>query len=148
MKTVLEKQTRDGLIDRINTLNENSKPQWGKMNIYQAIKHCTLWDEWIFGKTSYRQLLVGRLFGKMALRNVLKDDKPLSRNSPTISAFRIGGTDGDVEAEKTKWIALIEQYENFSNPGFVHPFFGRMTREQIGFLAYKHIDHHLRQFGS
>lgn len=148
MKTVLDKQTRDELINRINTLNEDSKAQWGKMNVYQALKHCTLWDEWIFGKARYKQFLVGRLFGKMALKNVLKDDKPLSRNSHTIPAFRMTGTNGDVAAEKAKWIALIAQYANFSNPGFVHAFFGKMTSEQIGYLAYKHIDHHLRQFGS
>jgi hypothetical protein len=41
----------------------------------------------------------------------------------------------------------VEAYANYSNPGFVHDFFGKMTDEQIGIFAYKHADHHLRQFG-
>jgi len=28
----------------------------------------------------------------------------------------------------------------------MHPFFGKMTKEQVGYLAYKHTDHHLWQF--
>ena len=84
----------------------------------------------------------------MALKSVLKDDKALSRNTPTISSLIIKETSGDIEAEKAKWIASIERYANFSNSNFVHPFFGKMTKEQIGQMVYKHIDHHLRQFNS
>lgn len=147
MKTIFDKETRYGLIDRINTLNENSKAQWGKMNVYQVIKHCRIWDEMAFGKKKYRQAFIGRLFGKMALKNLIKDEKPLKRSTPTIPDLKITG-DGDVSSEKSKWIATIKEYDHFSNDDFVHPFFGRMTKEQIGYLAYKHIDHHLRQFNA
>ncbi len=147
MKSVFDKETRDELINRINTLNENSKAQWGRMNIYQMLKHCTLWEEWISGKKKYKRIFLGRLFGKMALKNLLKDEKPMGRNAPTIPEFRIR-ENGNVSAEKAKWIDLIEEHARFSNPEFVHTFFGKMTKEQIGYLAYKHTDHHLRQFNS
>jgi hypothetical protein len=146
MKTTFDKATRDELIRRINTLNESSKAQWGKMNVYQMLKHNTLWGEWIADKRTHKQVFIGRLFGRMALKNVLKDEKPLTRNTPTLPELIITGT-GDVEAEKAKWIALLEEHAHFSNPGFVHSFFGKMTEEQIGYMAYKHADHHLRQFG-
>jgi Protein of unknown function (DUF1569) len=150
MKTVFDKTTRAELINRINLLNENSKAQWGRMNIYQMLKHCTLWDEWVSSKQKNKQILLGRLFGKMALKNVLKDEKPLGRNSPTIPELRINklGENGDVASEKTKWIGLIQAYAHFPNAEFVHTFFGKMTKEQIGYLAYKHADHHLRQFSA
>ena len=45
-----------------------------------------------------------------------------------------------------KWIALIEGYAQYSNTDFVHAFFGKMTKEQVGIMTYKHTDHHLRQF--
>jgi len=45
-------------------------------------------------------------------------------------------------------VKRIEQYADYNNPKFIHPFFGPMTKEQIGFFAYKHSDHHLRQFGA
>jgi len=148
MKTIFDKTTRDELIKRINTLNENGTAQWGKMNIYQMLKHCTIWDEWILGKNKpvYKQAFIGRLFGKMVLKKVTKDEKPLDRNVPTSAEFKIKEKNGDVAAERQKWIAFIEEYEHYSNPGFIHDFFGKMTREQVGLLAYKHTDHHLRQF--
>jgi hypothetical protein len=79
------------------------------------------------------------------LKNLLKDEKPMGRNAPTVPGFSITG-DGDVLSEKKKWIAMVEEHARFSNVDFVHPFFGKMTKGQIGYLAYKHTDHHLRQF--
>jgi hypothetical protein len=146
MKTVLDKSTRDELIGRINTLNENSTPQWGKMNIYQMLRHCTMWEEMALGKKKYKQSFLGRLFGKMALKDMMKE-KPIGRNLPTVPEFKIKES-GDVESEKNKWIALMKEHDNISADGFVHPFFGKVTKEQIGIMAYKHIDHHLRQFNS
>src|ERR1700754_4968672 len=147
MKTIFDHTTRDELISRINMLNDESKAQWGSMNIYQMVKHCRLWEEMILGSKRYKQAFIGRLFGKMALKSVLKDESPLRRNTPTLPELRITDN-GAVCSEKIKWIALVEKYAHFSNADFIHPFFGRMTKEQIGYLAYKHTDHHLRQFNS
>lgn len=150
MKTIFDKSAREELITRINTLQENSVPEWGRMNIYQMVKHCIVWEEWIQGvhKPKYRQEFIGLIFGKMALKNMIKDEKPFSRNVPTSNAFKVKEKHGDVESDKKKWITLLKGYENYSNPGFIHDFFGKMTEEQIGILAYKHTDHHLRQFKS
>jgi len=147
MKTVYDKATRDELIHRINTLHANSPAQWGKMKVYQMVKHCRLWEEMMLGKTKYDRAFIGRLFGKMALKKVLKNEAPLGRNSPTIPALIIK-EDGDVSIEKSKWIALIEEHAQAWVPDLIHPFFGKLTREQIGQLVYKHGDHHLRQFNS
>jgi hypothetical protein len=146
MKTVFDKTTRDELISRISSLNENNKAAWGRMNLYQALKHCTRWDEWMQSDKNNRQAFVGRLFGKMALKKALKDEGPLARNTPTLREFKIKETTGDITTEKKMWISLINKYAHFSNPVFFHTFFGKMTREQVGQLAYKHADHHLRQF--
>jgi Protein of unknown function (DUF1569) len=145
MKSVFDKTTREGLITRINTLDENSTAQWGKMTVYQMLKHCRLWEQMVFGQQKYKRGFLGLLFGKMALKDLTKDDEPLKRNTPTIAELKITGT-GDVASEKKNWLVLIEQYAHFSNTDLVHPFFGKMTKEQIGYLAYKHTDHHLRQF--
>jgi uncharacterized protein DUF1569 len=145
MKTVFDKTTRDQLILRINNLDENRSAEWGKMNLYQMLKHCSLWEEMAFGRKKYKRVFMGVIFGKIALKSLLKDEKPMSRNAPTISQLKVKGN-GNVTTEKKNWIAHMEAYANFSNHKFVHPFFGKMTKEQIGYLAYKHADHHLRQF--
>ena len=146
MKTVFEKPTRDELIKRINRLNEKSTAQWGKMNIFQMLTHCIQWEEMALGRKKYQQSFLGRLFGKMALKDFVKDETPFKKNVPTVPAFKIKEQTGDVELQKQKWATLIDEYEHFSNVDFVHPFFGKMNKEQIGYLAYKHTDHHLRQF--
>jgi hypothetical protein len=148
MNSTLEKPTRDKLIVRINLLNEDKVAVWGKMNVFQMIKHCILWEEMVFGVKKYNRVFIGRIFGKMALKSILKDEKSLKRNTPTIPEFVIKETTGDLTHEKIKWVALIEQYEHFAHDNFIHPFFGKMAKEQIGYMAYKHIDHHLRQFGA
>lgn len=146
MNSIFETETRTELINRIHLLNENSTAQWGKMNIYQMLKHCTLWEEMMQGKQKYKRVLLGRLFGKMALKTVLKDGAPLKHSTPTIPALIIKEKDGDFLNLKKEWISRIEGYTNFTNTDFVHVFFGKMTKEQIGQMVYKHIDHHLRQF--
>lgn len=148
MKSVLDKTTRDELISRINTLNENSQPQWGKMNIYQMLRHCVVCEEMYLGRKQYKRTLMGRIFGKLALNNLLKNETPLQKNAPTSPFFKIKETNGNVLAERNKWAALMEEYAHFSNNDFVHWFFGKMTKEQVGHFAYKHTDHHLRQFNA
>lgn len=149
MKTIFDRALRDELISRVNSLEENSKPLWGKMNTYQMTRHCSIWDEWVLGKNDYvyKQDLLGRIFGKMALRSNTKDDRPIGKNMPA-GKFAVKEKQvGDLKAQKAIWTNLIADYGNYSNERFIHDFFGKMTKEQIGIFAYKHADHHLRQFG-
>ncbi|MEO6405502.1 MAG: DUF1569 domain-containing protein [Ferruginibacter sp.] len=146
MKSIFDKATRDELIERVNSLNENSTAQWGKMNVSQMMKHCTQWDEMALGKKNYKQSFIGKLFGKMALKNMLNDE-PIKQNLPTVPDFKIK-EDINFAEEKEKWISLIGEYESFSNDNFIHPFFGTMSKENTGKIVYKHVDHHLQQFKS
>lgn len=148
MKTIFEKSTRDELVQRINLLNSDNKPAWGKMNVYQMPKHCTIWNEWVLGINDfvYKQEFLGKIFGKMALKSNTKDDKPIGKNMPAGKAFTVKETVGDLTSLKSIWIEQIKSYDNFSNDEFIHDFFGKMTKEQIGIFAFKHNNHHLRQF--
>lgn len=149
MKTIHDPHVRKQLIKRIEQIDGNRKAVWGKMTVFQMLRHNTYWNGWILGTEDhhYKQTFPGKIFGKIALRKMIRDEKPFDRNIPTSEEFKVREPHGDLEAEKSKWISLIGHYENYHNPGFVHGFFGKMTKEQIGVLVYKHSDHHLRQFG-
>jgi hypothetical protein len=149
MKTIFDKSIREELIGRIKGINQNNKAKWGKMNIFQMLKHNTYWNGWILGKDdhTYKQTFMGKIFGKIALKKMIKDEKPFDKNIPTSDQFKVKESNGDLESEKSNWISLLSEYENYSNPNFVHDFFGKMSKEQIGILVYKHTDHHLNQFG-
>jgi hypothetical protein len=76
-------------------------------------------------------------------------EKPFPKNSPTDRTFII--TDPrKFEDEKA---ILIEHIQAFSNGGphactrHPNPFFGKLTPDEWARGQYKHIDHHLQQFG-
>lgn len=150
MKTLFDKSTRDELVQRINSINENNKAVWGKMNVSQMLKHCTKWNEWVLGTKAfvYKQNFIGKIFGKMALKNNTKDAKPIGKNMPAGKTFTIKEKVEEITTLKSIWIEQIKFYENYSNDNFIHDFFGNMTNEQIGIFAFKHNDHHLRQFNA
>lgn len=100
------------------------------------------------GIQKHKQSFLGKLFGKVALKDFIKDDAPFKQNVPTAPSLKIQEKTGDIAFLKDKWISLLKQYEHFGNGHLIHPFFGKLTKEQIGILAYKHTDHHLRQFRS
>ena len=149
MKTIFDPSTREELIHKVNEISNTNKALWGKMNVLQMLQHNTYWNRWILGKGSYpyKQAFLGKIFGKIALKKMIRNDKPFDKNIPTSDQFKVKEETGDLDAEKADWITLIRDYENYYNPDFVHDFFGKMSREEIGILVYKHTDHHLRQFG-
>ena len=89
MKTIFDKTKRDELINRVNSINKNSQSLWGKMNIYQMTRHCTIWNDWVLGKDNfvYKQGYLGKIFGKMALKSNTKDDRPIGKNMPSGKAL-------------------------------------------------------------
>lgn len=148
MKSIFDAATRNELAGRINAVTAQNTAQWGKMNVAQMLKHCAMCDDMFHGELKIKRVFIGRLLGPMILKKILKNDKPIGRNAPTSPVLKSSITNEETELQKTEWLKRIVRYENYNHTGFVHPFFGPMTREQIGLLAYKHADHHLRQFGA
>ena len=146
MKSILSEEIRTGLIKRINLLRDDSKPKWGKMNVDQMVRHCILWNELSLGRVSSKQTFLGFLFGKLALRKLIKDEKPVPQNMPTLPILIIKDLTGNLESDKQKWIKQINEFAQADDYTIIHPFFGKMDKDQIDKLAYKHTDHHLRQF--
>ena len=148
METIFDQETRDKIIARINTLTEGNAAQWGKMDIRQMLAHCTMYEEMLQGKRKFKRIFLGRLFGKVAMKDIIGDARPVKRNLPTIPELKVFEPGINFAAEKKKWIALLDAYANFGNQDSEHAFFGKITNQQIGYLSYKHADHHLRQFNS
>ena len=147
MRTILDTVTRQALIQRINMLNENSAAMWGKMNVHQMIKHCTLWEEMALGKTIYKREFLGLLIGRLVMKSFFKNDKPMDKNVPAGPLRVKGPVNSNFAEDRKQWISLIEEYGRLTHHEMMHPFFGRLTKEQVGQFAFKHSDHHLRQFG-
>ncbi len=150
MKSIFNQTTNQNLVQRAASISNDSQAQWGKMNSYQMMKHCIKNMELLQNKQQYSRVFLGRIFGKMALNATLKNEKPMSKNSPTHPELVIK-ENGDIKELKDQFINMLQTYVEVKESeynNFVHPFFGKMTAGQVGEWEYKHIDHHLRQFGA
>ena len=116
------------------------------MKVDQMIRHCILQNELSLDRIPSKQTFLGFLFRKRVLRKFLKDENPLPKNVSTIPFLIIKDHTGNLESNKQKWIEQINEYGQSEDYTIIHPFFGKMNKDQIGKLAYKHTDHHLRQF--
>lgn len=89
MQSIFDEAIRTELIERINKVDETCTAKWGKMEVSQMLRHCVQWEEMILGKRIYKQSFLGKLFGKMALTGMIKDDSPVKQNMPTVPEFKV-----------------------------------------------------------
>lgn len=149
MKNLYEPATAQEIKDRIARLGPASQRQWGKMTAAQAMAHCSVAMEWAVGDIRPPRMFIGRIFGSLAKSKMLKDEAPMGRNAPTAKSLRIAD-DRDLATELQRLTALVDRFASAGPAGCTthpHSFFGPLTPNEWSALMYKHLDHHLRQFG-
>ena len=135
--------------ERAAQVRPDSERLWGQMNPAQALAHCSRGMEWAVGDRIPPRMLMGRIIGRMVKPMVLRNDEPMRRNSPTAKSLVVKD-DRDLETERGRLCRLIDRFAAGGPAGGTknpHSFFGRLTPEEWATLMYKHLDHHLRQFG-
>ena len=138
-----------GLLARLTKLTPNSAPSWGKMNVAQMLAHCQVPLEVAIGEKKLKRTFIGFLFGNIAKKQ-LTNDKPFGKSMPTDPSFVVKD-ERDFISEFQKLDLLIKRFNESDKLAVAarsHPFFGKMTPDQWGILLWKHLDHHLRQFGA
>lgn len=148
MKNLFDKETYNEICSRMNALSANSQRQWGKMNAAQMLAHCKEAFKVPLSDTKMPRMLIGLLIG-WAFKKKLYNDEPWKKNLPTAPNFIIKD-DRDFEKEKAELMGMINAFHQGSPAKvgkFPHPMFGSFTPEQWGQSMYKHLDHHLMQFG-
>jgi hypothetical protein len=149
MKNLYQAETVNEVKNRLDHLQMNSERQWGKMTPAQAMAHCAASMEMATGEWKPSRMFAGRIFGPFVKKIALKENQPLGKNAPTMPELRIRD-DRDLAKERRRLSAVIDRFAAAGSRGCTdhpHSFFGRMTPDQWATLMYKHLDHHLRQFG-
>ena len=148
MKSLFSAQDNQEIIDRINKLTPETPAVWGKMNVGQMLCHCQQPLRVAYGEMKEKQTVIGRLFGGIAKKQLL-GDKPMKRNLPTARSFVV--TDArEFNHEKMQLTELVRKFHSVGPSVLTkeaHPFFGKLTIEEWDKLSWKHLDHHLQQFG-
>ncbi|MGV1013108.1 MAG: DUF1569 domain-containing protein [Flavobacterium sp.] len=145
--SIYDTSDTEKIISRIQSLTTESTGAWGEMTVDQMLQHCTAAIEVAFGEKELTVKWMMRILGKLAKKKIFNSE--FQPNSPTASEF-IFSDSYDFETSKS---TLIQKYSRFSNEGksaitvMKHPFWGNMTYEDWDKLMWKHLDHHLRQFG-
>jgi hypothetical protein len=149
MKNLFEPARAAELTGRIESLRADSPRQWGTMTAPQALAHCAVAMEWAVGETVAPRMVIGRVIGPLVRRLAVRNDDPMAKNAPTSPDLRIAG-ERELDTERARLIRLIDRFNTGGPAGCTtnpHSFFGRMTPDEWAVLMYKHVDHHLRQFG-
>jgi hypothetical protein len=145
LKNLFNPADKKEIITRINSLSVNTKPQWGKMTVAQMLKHNTLPIQMALTNPKPKRDLMAKILGPLIKGSVI-GPKPFKKNSFTPKEFKVDSQ----EVFDTQKNALLELINRFT-PDHVsdknHPFFGPMTDAEWGQGQYKHLDHHLVQFG-
>jgi len=148
MSTLTDPAARRELIARVQRLNLDAQPAWGRMNAPRMLAHCADALRMAYGDvhcTAKRVPLVRTALVKRLMLYVL----PFPKNAPTAREL-LSRAPGEGDAEREMVVSLISRFEQEMGRAVwpEHPLFGGLDEREWGRLAYKHLDHHLTQFGA
>ena len=149
MKTIFDLNAYQEVIRRVESLQPGIQRQWGKMSVAQMLEHNSRAIEMAIGKRKMQQAFLGKLIGWIFKKDFV-GEKPFGKNGPTGPEFIVAGEPDFVET-MNKVKSLLSDLHRMGEKGCdgnIHGFFGRMTGAEWGVTQYKHLDHHLRQFGA
>lgn len=146
---IFTEEVSQKVINRINALTPETQPQWGKMSVSQMLAHCNVTYEMAFEdkhpKPNFLMQWVLRLF----VKETVTGEKPYKRNLQTAPAFMIKDS-RNFEEEKNRLINYIRKTKELGGAHFDGKkslSFGPLNKTEWNNMFYKHLDHHLTQFG-
>jgi len=148
MQNLFQPEAVAEVISRIDKLQPATQHQWGKMDVAQMMAHCSATLDVASGRVVLPRMFIGRILGAF-VRPVFTNDKPLSKNAPTDKKFVIADK-RDFTREQEQLKSCVRQFHEGGEAKCTkhpHSFFGPLTPQQWATGMYKHLDHHLRQFG-
>lgn len=149
MKNLYETEATNEIMSRIDKLQPSSQRQWGKMEVAQMLAHCSATLDMASGRLNPPRVLIGKLIGPL-FKSILINEKPFGKNGPTDKQLKISDQ-RDFARERDGLKQKVRQFHEAGEAGCTrnpHPFFGRLAPQDWSRGMYKHLDHHLRQFGA
>lgn len=149
MKTIFDPADRSAIEVRIRSLGPDNQRLWGKMNAAQMLCHCQRPLETAVGDKPMKQAFIGKIIVPF-IRKTVFSEKPFGKSAPTDPTFVVAD-ERQLDAERDQLLKLIDRLAEVGPEAAgkaTHSFFGKLSGDEWGQLMYKHIDHHLRQFGA
>lgn len=145
-KNLLEPEVISEVVRRIGAITHETQPEWGSMNAAQMMAHCAEVQEVANGKTLRQTPMVIRLARGLIKRAVLSEN-PYPKNVRTHPQYVVA--DGvSFDEQRSRLLGALRDMQHLVGDGVDHPLFGHLSPEEAGWAMYKHLDHHLTQFGA
>ncbi|TGV03731.1 DUF1569 domain-containing protein [Flavivirga rizhaonensis] len=149
MKNIFDLNETNAVIDRINNLETTTQPKWGKMSVDQMLAHCNVTYELAYENIHPKPSGFKKALLKLFVKSIVVNEKPYKKNGRTAPEFLI--TDSkNFEIEKKRLINYLNKTQNLGEAYFDNReshSFGKLSKQEWNNMFYKHIDHHLNQFG-
>ena len=137
------------VLARIDRLKPTTTALWGKMTVDQMLAHVNVAYEMVYENKHPKPSWLIAVALKLFVKQKVVGPAPYPRNSPTAPAFVIKERK-DFAVEKGRLMDFINRVQREGESSFAgrpSPSFGPLTTSEWNVLFYKHLDHHLLQFG-
>lgn len=147
--SIFAQSTHTSMLNRLDKLTPSTKAVWGSMDPAQMLAHLNVSYEYTFSERTDTPPFIMRLLLKIFLRNLLVGEKPYARNTRTAPSMVMkGAKDFDAEKQRLKeYMQRIYDEGQAAWEGRNQITLGRLSTTEWSNLYWKHMDHHLRQFG-
>ncbi len=150
MKNIFIPEVTNEVIARIHTLSPESKAAWGKMSIDKMLAHCNVAYELVYEDKHPKPNVLMKFIIKLVAKDLVVNEKPYKKSAMTSPAFLIKD-ERNFEKEKIRLIDYIKKTQQLGESYFdkkeSHSF-GVLTKNEWNNMFYKHLDHHITQFGA
>jgi hypothetical protein len=145
-RSLLQPETKREIQARIARLSAAQAARWGRLSAPRMVVHLTDSMKMATGDLTVAPKRVPLRYPP--LKQLVIYWLPFPKGVPTAPEL-LARAPTDWATELSELLASIDRFAG-RDPAASwpdHPAFGRMSGRQWGVLAYRHIDHHLRQFG-
>lgn len=145
----LDSNAHAALVTRIQALTPDSQRRWGQMTMGQMLVHCTDQLRVSRGEKAVTSLRIPGFLKPLVKWFFVTRLKRFKPNMQTLKELdsKAGMTPSTTfEADRQTLLDLLNPAK-YSLSGIEHPVFGHLSHKEFGQVTWKHLDHHLRQFG-
>jgi hypothetical protein len=148
MGSILNESDRTAICSRMRALSASSTARWGRMSVTEMLEHLRLSAQMTVGELKVADANK-RAFQMFPLKHLILYVLPFPKGAPTAPELHPGAA-ASFEAERAAVLLLLDRIGAGPREGAgpAHPLFGPLSWREWGAATYKHVDHHLKQFGA
>jgi Protein of unknown function (DUF1569) len=150
LPNIFNSNTAENVIARIDTLTPQTTASWGKMNASQMLAHCNVTYELAMENKHKKPGALLKFIFKVIVKKKVVTEMPYQHNGKTAPEMIIKG-ERNFSEEKNRLVSYIRKAQSLGESYFDNKeshAFGKLSKTEWSNLFYKHLNHHLTQFGA